>query len=86
MFFFLNPGFEHDHLIFEECFEEIHKFDEAELSSFILCKQVINTLVLFLETCIDLSLELVSSHAASGELFDHFYIDGAIVVSIDTII
>ena len=86
MSFFLDPGFEHDHLVFEELFEELHKFDEAELSRFILRQEVVHALVLRFETRIYLSIKLISSHAASGELFNHLYIDGAVVISIATII
>ena len=86
VFVFLDPAFKHNHLVFEELFEKFHKFDEAEFSGFILLEEVVNAFVLFFETGIDHPINLVSSHAASGELFNHVYINGTIVVSIATII
>ena len=86
VFFFLDPILKHNHLVFEKLLKKLHKFDEAEFSGFILLEEVVNAFVLFFETGIDHPINLVSSHAASGELFNHVYINGTIVVSIATII
>ena len=86
MLLLFDPGFEHNHLILEELIEEPCKFDEWELSGFVLLEEVINALVFFLKIRVDLPNNLVTTHAASDELFDNSYINGAIVISIASII
>ena len=86
MFFLFDPVFEHLNLVFEQLVKEPCEFHEGKLTSFIIFKEFDNAQVLGFETRIDLAVDLISSHAASDELFDHCYINGTIVISIATII
>ena len=86
MFFFLNPVFQHDDLVFEELVEEPCEFHEGQLPRFVILKEIYNNHVLLLETGIDHTFILLSSHATSDELFNYLDINGTIVVSITSII
>ena len=86
MFLLFDPVFQHDNLVFEELVKEPCEFHEGKLTSFIVLEEFYDAHVLFFETGIDHTIDLVSSHTASDELFDHGNINGAIVVSITSVI